>query len=515
MTRPASPPVLHDLAARLTRTLALALLLGLPAVASAGGRVAVVAGMNQGAAGRPRLWFAEKDAERFERTLVELGDFALEGVELLRGPTATAFREALGRAEQKIQAARAGGERTLLVIFYSGHAGAGGLELGSENVGYDELKEAAARSSAEAKVVVVDACEAGALTQVKGARAEAHVDFLLPNDEVRGTAFIASTAVGESAQESAAIGGSFFTHHLEVALRGAGDADGDGRVTLAEAFRYTAQATVSDTSATRSGAQHPTYDFRMSGRGDVVLADLRHAEARLLVPIDPGALYVLHGPRGLTAEVPAGSVELALALPSGTYEVERRARDGRAVGQVSLARGETRALPHLVPTRYEVARAKGGPLPTESWVGAGLQSTGLPGTLAVPAFRLGLRREVGPVALVVHADYAVGDVKDGALTYGYSRAGGGLSALLPVAGDRVLLEGGLDLGGGWSTQSLHDGRHYETADLTGGVALRGSLPLGPVRAALDLTGGARSFSLDGKRVVRPVANLSLLLLYGM
>jgi hypothetical protein len=493
---------------------ALALLLPL-AAAALPGRVAVVAGMNQGAAGRPKLWFAEKDAERFERTLLELGDFSPDGVELLRAPTAAAFREALARAETRVQAARAGGERTLLLVFYSGHAGAGGLELGSERIGYDELKEAAARSSAEARVVVVDACEAGTLTQVKGARAEARVDFALPTDEVRGTAFIASTAVGEAAQESAAIGGSFFTHHLEVALRGAGDADGDGRVTLAEAFHYTSQATVSDTTATRGGAQHPTYDFRMSGRGDVVLSDLRRAEARLLVPIDPGALYVLRGPRGLTAEVPAGAAELSLALPAGEYAVERRARDGRAVGQVALARGETRALPHLVPTRYEVARSKGGPLPTELWVGAGVQTIGMPAATPLPSFRLGLRREVGPLALVVHADYAVGDVTDQALSYRYTRAGGGLSGLVPVVGGRALLEGGLDLGGGWNSQALDDGRHYETADLTTGLVLRGSMPIGPLRAALELTGGAKFFHRNGQQVVEPVANLSLLVLYGM
>jgi hypothetical protein len=498
------------------RLLAAALALALPLLAGATpGRIAVVVGMNQGAEGRPRLWFAEKDAERFERALVELGDFSADAVELLRGPTAGAFRQALVRAEARVQAARASGERTLLLVFYSGHAGAGGLEFGAERVGYDELKAAAAGSSAEARVVVVDACEAGALTQVKGARGEARVDFALPVDEVRGTAFIASTAVGEAAQESAAIGGSFFTHHLEVALRGAGDADGDGQVTLAEAFRYTSQATVSDTSATRTGAQHPTYDFRMSGRGDVVLADLRRAEARLLVPADPGALYVLRGPRGLTAEVPAGATALALALPAGDYAVERRARDGRALGQVRLGRGETRALPQLVPTRYEVARSKGGPLPTELWVGAGLQATGLPGTAALPGFRLGLRREVGPLALVVHADYAAGDVTDRALGYGYTRAGGGLSALLPVVGGRALLEGGLDVGGGWNSQALSDGRHFETGDLTAGLAVRGSMPVGPLRAALDLTGGGKLFSLNGARVVRPVANLSLLLLYGL
>src|SRR5207253_3195573 len=83
---------------------------------------------------------------------------------------------------------------------------------------------------------------------------------------------------------SAAIGGSFFTHHFEVGLRGAADSDGDGQVTLAEAFRYTSVRTTSGTAATEAGPQHPTYDIRMSGRGDVVLADLRRAEATLRLP---------------------------------------------------------------------------------------------------------------------------------------------------------------------------------------------------------------------------------------
>jgi hypothetical protein len=224
---------------------------------------------------------------------------------------------------------------------------------------------------------------------------------------------------------------------------------------------------------------------------------------------------VLRGPRGLTAEVPAGSAELSLALPAGEYAVERRARDGRAVGQVSIARGETRALPKLVPTRYEVARSKGGPLPTEIWVGAGVQTIGMPEATPLPSFRLGLRREVGPVALVVHADYAVGDVTDQSLSYRYTRAGGGLSALLPIVGGRTLLEGGLDLGGGWNSQALDDGRHYETGDLTTGLVLRGSMPIGPLRAALQLDGGAKFFHRNGQQVVEPVANLSLLVLYGM
>jgi hypothetical protein len=492
----------------------LATALALAAAPGPSPRFAVVAASNDGAAGRPRLWFAEKDAGRFRAALQEIGGFPPEQVATVRGPGARALREALASVEVGVAAARARGEKPLLVVYYSGHAGPGGLELGAERVSYDELKALVAASAAEAKVVIVDACEAGALTQVKGARAAPAVDFPLPSGEVQGTAYLASTAVGEAAQESAALGGSFFTHHLEVAMRGAGDADLDGLVTLAEAFRYTAASTVSATAATSHGPQHPTYDFRMAGRGDVVLADLRRAEAHLRIPQDPGALYVLRGPRGLVAEVKAGAAELRLAVPAGRYEIERRGPNGRARGDLGLERGEERLVPVLQPTRYEVARAKGGPRPAEAFAGVGAHLVSMPGGGIAPAVRAGVRREVGPAGLVVALEYALADVTDRDLSYDYSRFGAEAALLLPVAGGRRLVEAGVLAGWGWATQTLPDHRTFHAGDATAGFLVRASIPVGRLRGAVDLAAGGRAFELNGSRTVRPAASLSFAVLYG-
>src|SRR3954471_7315157 len=296
-----------------------ALLLATPAVAAQ--RFAVIAGNDQGGQGRARLWFAERDADRMAAAVRELGDFAEKNVVVLRGKSADEVRAAVAALDARILQAKAGGERTLLFFYYSGHAGPAGLELGTSRLRYDELRGLINASPADTRVAVVDACDAGRLTQTKGATFAATVDFSLPADEVEGTAFIASSSAGEAAQESAAIGGSFFTHHFEVGLRGAADLDGDGQVTLAEAFRYTSVRTTSGTAATEAGPQHPTYDIRMSGRGDVILADLRRAEATLRLPPDVRATFILRGPKNLLAEIP-GSVEtLALALPVGHYTV--------------------------------------------------------------------------------------------------------------------------------------------------------------------------------------------------
>ena len=497
------------------KRLALLALLLAPLQAHAAARFAVVVGSNAGAPGRPQLWFAEKDAERFRHALLELGDFAEDRVVLIRSGSAARVREALAATEARMAAARAAGERPLLVFYYSGHAGPGGLELGAEKVSFGELRSLLARSSADTKVAIVDACEAGLLTQVKGASPSPALDFALPSDDsVRGTALIASTAVGEAAQESAAIGGSFFTHHLEVALRGAGDADGDGLVTLAEAFRYTAARTLAGTASTEAGPQHATYEFRMSGRGDVVLADLRRAEAHLTFPPDPRANYVLRGPMNIVAEIPGPASAVSLALPAGHYTVERRGPEGRGTTDLTLERGASRLLPPLTPTRYELARSKGGPKPGLVFLGVGAATMGLPGFGAALSWRLGLRKEIGPFGLRVRFDYLAKGANDAGLRYDLDYLGGAGALLYPLNADRILVEAGPELGYGYARQRLTNRRSFGSGVLWAGGAFMATAPAGPLRVGIDAGFGAQAFKLDGRNTVKAAGSLVVMALWG-
>jgi len=501
-------------AAHLAAIAALALAAG-PARAGTAARFAVVVGNDAGDPARPRLWFAERDAERFRRTLVELGDFDEDRAVLLRGADAGQVRRALDAVEARIRGSRAAGEHPLLVFFFSGHAAAGGLELGGSVLPFEELRERVGGSAAEARVAIVDACESGLLTQVKGATAAPALDFALPADEpVRGTALVASTAVGEAAQESAALGGSFFTHHLEIALRGAGDADGDGLVTLGEAFRYTAARTRAGTLATVVGPQHPTYDFRMSGRGDVVLSDLRRADARLAIPPDPGSTYVLRGPMRIVAEVDGGTKTVTLALPAGPYRVERRAAEGRAIADISLAPGPTQVLPPLAPTRYELARSKGGPKPGLVFAGFGGGTVGPASWGMTPSIRLGVRKEIGPMGLRVRLDYSAGTVNDHGLRFDLVYSGAAAAALYPLNTGSVLVEAGPELGGGYAWQRLEDRRSFGSVIAWGGLAAMVTAPLGPLRFGLDAGVGYQLANLNFERTLLPGAHASVLVLWG-
>src|SRR5918911_361550 len=112
------------------KALAIAVALLLPALGAAGpGRFAVVAGNNVGAAGRAKLWFAENDADRFHKALHELGDFAEEHVAVVKGGSAGAFRDALANVERQVAEVAKHGEKPLPVVYFSRHAGPGGLEF--------------------------------------------------------------------------------------------------------------------------------------------------------------------------------------------------------------------------------------------------------------------------------------------------------------------------------------------------------------------------------------------------
>ncbi|MFL5444015.1 MAG: caspase domain-containing protein [Myxococcales bacterium] len=491
----------------------IALLIALPANAAA--RFAVVVGNNVGATGRAKLWFAERDADRFARALRELGDFSEDRILIVRGGHAGDVKDAIAKVEERIVTARNAGERSLLVVYFSGHAGSNGLELGDDKIGYEDLRKLVSGSAADAKIAIVDACEAGALTQVKGMVAAPALDFALPEDQVRGTAFLASTAVGEAAQESAAIGGSFFTHNLEVALRGAGDADGDGQVTLSEAFRYTASRTVSNTASTESGPQHPTYEFRMSGRGDVILADLRRGDASLRLPADERSTYILKGPRDLLAEVPGPSAPLKLALPSGHYVIERRSEQGRATAELNLNRGDAIDLPPLRPTRYDIARAKGGPAPTLGFGGGGVFNVPLSGAGFAPLLRAGARQEFGAWSARFHVDAGRRDVLITGGKYSISRVAGGLGLVTPLAYGKVMLEAGAEAGYGYSWQGLPDNKSASAGDFSlSGLALV-STRVGPSRLGLDLALGAQTLKIDGKMEVKPAVSAGLVFLFGV
>jgi hypothetical protein len=413
----------------MTRAVLAALLLLAPAAAGAlpPDTWVLSIGDNAGAPDNVGLLYAERDAQDLADVLRQQGHVSSERIQVLLGEKAEVVRRALVELNSTLRAKAQDGRPTALVVFYSGHADATALHLDGTDLALDELKGLVAGSPAGVRLLVLDACRSGTVTRVKGVRAAPSFELGL-QDQVAasGLAIVTSSAAGESSQESDRLRGSFFTHHLINALRGAADQDGDGRITLAEAYDYAYAQTVRSSGQTLQ-LQHPTYSWDIKGRGVLVLSEPAELRGRVgqLRLAGPATYLVLEGGAGgnLEAEVTTAAEGRELALPAGPYFVQQRLpaeyREYRVEVPVG-ARVDLSAEPYQ-DVRYDrLVRQRGGAAVATSGVEllGGARGGVLPG------------EGLGPVAV---AGYAVDLpwLTLGARVEGASSAGDGVDGRLP------------------------------------------------------------------------------------
>ena len=243
-------------------------------------RFALIAGVNDGGPDRVPLRYARSDAEHVARLLERLGGITPADQLLVLDVDENALRAAFRTIEARIRAAH-GTHRAELILYYSGHSDEEGLLLRGTRLPFPDLRRWLESVDAEVRIAIVDSCSSGALIRRKGGQRAP--PFLVDSSSaVKGHAIITSSAADEASQESDRIGASFFTHFLLTGLRGAADANLDGKVTVSEAYQFAFAETLARTERTRGGAQHPTYDIQLAGSGDVVVTDLRGTDATLV-----------------------------------------------------------------------------------------------------------------------------------------------------------------------------------------------------------------------------------------
>ncbi|MFZ5445065.1 MAG: caspase family protein [Myxococcota bacterium] len=327
-------------------------------------RLAIVVGNNAGTGEMPPLRYAESDAGKMARVLVELGDVNPDDVMLLQGQRVTAVERAITEARDRVGFFKKSPDvRTVVFFYFSGHSDGEAIELGAEKLPYARLKALLSGTGADVRLVVVDACRSGAGLREKGGKpADPFTIRLADTLQATGEAFITSSAADESALESSEVMGSFFTHNFISGLRGAADTSGDKLVTLAEAYKYAYDRTVSSTAMLAVGAQHPNYDFRLSGQGELVLSTLLKPSSLLILPDVDRALVTDLARDQVVVEVVRGAREVALA--PGQYGL-RVFKGGQGFGgRVTLVEGQRQlvAMSALSPISSSVAvAAKGGP----------------------------------------------------------------------------------------------------------------------------------------------------------
>ncbi len=464
-------------------------------------RIAVVAGSDHGGLDDPPLRFAERDALSMAQVLTELGGVSRRDLLLALGD-ARALRAALRQAE----ALAAAGPATV-IFYYSGHADQRSLHLGPEQISWAEVRAFLDGSRARLRIALVDACRSGTLTTAKGF---AVVPAALPVPQT-GSVVLAAAAEAEAAQEAQSLGGSFFTHFLVSALRGAADSDGDGRVTLSEAHAYTSAQTQHATSARARTIQHPTFRFDIAGQGEVVLTDLRESAASLRLPPEVHGQVVVteKGSRFIVAEADKHAGQsLQLALPAGRYQVHVRRRSAVWLADASLPWGGQVLLSEddFQARSYQTVALKGEELeihPRALALGAGLSSPPQRGAPPAPFARLYLgwrlgSFEVGPRLVNWRARLQAVDTR-----VTTTALGAGLVLAYERPFSRADLRGfvAAEVQRWWQQVDRQGGRRSTVAGLTLGAAVR--LPLvARTFAQLSLEGGPQLHPRDARGQAR-------------
>ena len=292
------------------RALIFVLFLALPALADT--RVGLVIGNNASPVGEPdlkALRYADDDALRFRALFVraagEVETLAVLDDETARrhprvdasAPTKVELMRAVAKLKTVVDDARARGERTSAMIFFSGHGatrkdGEPYLALvGGELTGKELYDDVIAGIGADRSHLIVDACNAGAVVGARGkfddARSAAEVELSdaalarLTENRVRpDVGILIAASAGQKTHEWSRIESGVFSHEVLSALLGPGDVNGDGRVEYSEiqAFVSAANSRIQDPRARPTViARPPKLDPRLPRRRPA------HAQERRVV----------------------------------------------------------------------------------------------------------------------------------------------------------------------------------------------------------------------------------------
>jgi hypothetical protein len=475
---------------------------------SASERLAIVVGQNRGLNDDIQLKYAEADARKMAKVLFDLSGFSADEVHTILAPTANELRT-------QLKSVAAQNERSLVFFYYSGHGDARDLHLDGSRLSLAEIQTSLAAIPAKVMVAIVDACESGSMTRAKGATlGPAYEVNLLQDPEVKGRIVITSSSASEVAQESDRIEGSFFTFNWVAGLYGAADANGDGVVTLEEAYRYAHFKTVEQTIGSRAGVQHPSYAFDLQGQGNVVLATLSRSTAQLdLAPSGTrGSYFVLDADKQLllTEIIQSGDHVASVQLPPGRYRVRKRESDRYLVLDVTASPGDRILVrdADMKTLAYNVDRGSKGiaamkPVPGQVMIREhgphltlGARSGFEPGMTWGSEVEVGYRLTVSHFFLGPRLVFRTSRLHTQTQNSNHQEIDGGLAGGWTLSVDRVTIACGLEASLAvlfeTATTSV---AHYEPGVGTSGT--QGSLPASPPGGALPLAFGVAGFVETG------------------
>ena len=490
-------------------------------------RILIAAGASSGLATDRPLLHPRDDAAGVRDVLTALGGVRRDETIFLPEVTKESLLGALDRANAIARSHPA--NEVTVIVYFSGHGDHEALHIHGESLTNAELSARVSAIPAALRIVVIDACRTTDLARPKGMTVgPGFAVSLSAQSATTGTAWFYASADGEAAQESDEIGGAIFTHFWLAGLRGAGDSNGDGRVTLDESFAYAYTQTLLRSARSGGVLQRPEAKLALTESSPFVVTELAGERAQLEFPRDPDALYLVYavGAQSVVAEVyglPDRAVRIVLA--KGRYIVQKRIGTRGAAVEIVLRGGETHALlsQDFRAFQAETLAQKGG-MVVRPWSLEVVDSVMTGHEIDIEndvAFHVARRETygyaLGPVVGFGKRTTPYNDVRE--LFVGGEAA---LDRFFSVA-PPLLFRVGVDVRGEWISQDVrrsdadraalggfHPSAHYSGSALGGGAHLGARLLLGsPLYLDLGARALAQGMPTSTGIEVRPLLGLSV------
>lgn len=223
--------------------------------------------------GVPPLKISDKDAQDFAEFLRTQKDLFRDcKVTLLVNERATKIEV----EKHLFYGLRHAGKSDTVILFFSGHGAVDPYQAGDFFfLTYDSDPNYLAPTAVHMSglgflkridcprvLLIADACNAGGFS-ARGTKlaVQPFSTFIRQFTSSSGKVILTSSRPDEYSLEKPGMSNSVFTHYLLDGLRGSADSDGDGLVTVAEAYRYVYEKT----KAESGGVQHPQFEGTVEG----------------------------------------------------------------------------------------------------------------------------------------------------------------------------------------------------------------------------------------------------------
>lgn len=309
--------------------------------------VVVAAGSNRSIDSKTKpLAFASRDASSFADTMIKVGAVPASMVQLAQNPSLEEFEKKLKNSLILLKSS-VNQTSNKFIFFFSGHADERGLHFRDGFFSKESLDRFVAQLPAKTKVLIIDSCFAGLLSN-KGIKNT--VGFGSPKlnfDEPSGSIYLTASSASEFAYESQKLGGGLFSTNIMNGLRGKADSNADGVVTATELYEYAFRETrLTSRIVSIPGEQSPEFVSNLQGRGAVALTFPMMAQGTVRMASDMRGKINLYAAKGIKTfeHTKLGGVDDTILLPTGDYKIEVIDGLRRGTGDVRVASTSTALL---------------------------------------------------------------------------------------------------------------------------------------------------------------------------